>query len=53
LVGHEDDLIINIVDDPYTDPVLVIEFVNKTGIDSLAIATGTAPVVYKEQITSC
>jgi len=48
LVGQEDDLISNAVDDPYTDPVLAIEFVNKTGIDSLAIAIGTAPVVYEE-----
>jgi len=48
LVGQEDDLIINAVDDPYTDPVLAIKFVNTTDIDSLAIAIGTAPVVYEE-----
>lgn len=44
--GKEDDL-----DggdgDPYTDPQEAVEFVNRTGIDSLAVAIGTAHGVYK------
>ncbi len=48
LVGQEDDLIIDSVDEPYTDPFQAAEFVNETGIDSLAIAIGTAHGLYKE-----
>ncbi len=44
--GKEDDL-----DggdgDPYTDPAQAVEFVERTGIDSLAVAIGTAHGVYK------
>ena len=44
--GKEDDL-----DggdgDPYTDPQEAVEFVKRTGVDSLAIAIGTAHGVYK------
>lgn len=44
--GKEDDL-----DggdgDPYTDPQEAVEFVKRTGIDSLAVAIGTAHGVYK------
>lgn len=44
--GKEDDL-----DggdgDPYTDPKEAVDFVNRTGIDSLAVAIGTAHGVYK------
>ncbi len=44
--GKEDDL-----DggdgDPYTDPQEAVEFVQRTGIDSLAVAIGTAHGVYK------
>ncbi|WP_240205806.1 tagatose-bisphosphate aldolase subunit GatY [Vibrio sp. CyArs1] len=48
LVGQEDDLIIDSVDEPYTDPVQAFDFANRTGIDSLAIAIGTAHGLYKE-----
>lgn len=48
LVGQEDDLIIESVDEPYTDPSQAFEFVERTGIDSLAIAIGTAHGLYKE-----
>ncbi|MCW8345816.1 tagatose-bisphosphate aldolase subunit GatY [Vibrio sp. ZSDZ65] len=48
LIGQEDDLIIESVDEPYTDPMQAVEFVSKTGIDSLAIAIGTAHGLYKE-----
>ncbi|MGF1695444.1 tagatose-bisphosphate aldolase subunit GatY [Vibrio lamellibrachiae] len=49
LVGQEDDLIIESVDEPYTDPMQAAEFVAKTGIDSLAVAIGTAHGLYKEE----
>ncbi|WP_413112444.1 tagatose-bisphosphate aldolase subunit GatY [Thaumasiovibrio sp. DFM-14] len=48
LVGQEDDLIIDTVDEPYTDPTQAAEFVERTGVDSLAIAIGTAHGLYKE-----
>lgn len=48
LVGQEDDLVVDSVDEPYTDPVQAAEFVERTGIDSLAIAIGTAHGLYKE-----
>ncbi|MGV2990210.1 tagatose-bisphosphate aldolase subunit GatY [Vibrio sp. E150_011] len=49
LVGQEDDLVVDSVDEPYTDPLQAVEFVNKTGVDSLAIAIGTAHGLYKEK----
>jgi tagatose 1,6-diphosphate aldolase GatY/KbaY len=49
LVGQEDDLIIESVEEPYTDPNQAAEFVSKTGIDSLAVAIGTAHGLYKEE----
>ena len=42
--GKEDDLVA--VADTNTDPMEAKEFVEKTGIDSLAVAIGTAPVSY-------
>jgi tagatose 1,6-diphosphate aldolase GatY/KbaY len=48
LVGQEDDLVVDSVDEPYTDPMQAAEFVERTGIDSLAIAIGTAHGLYKE-----
>jgi fructose-bisphosphate aldolase class II len=47
LSGIEDDL--NISDDKskYTDPDQVVEFVTKTGCDSLAVAVGTSHGAYK------
>ena len=44
--GKEDDLDGG-DDNPYTDPREAIEFVEKTGVDSLAVAIGTAHGVYK------
>lgn len=44
--GKEDDLD-NGQDNPYTDPGEAKELVEKTGIDSLAIAIGTAHGIYK------
>lgn len=44
--GKEDDLDGG-DDNPYTDPVQAEEFVRKTGIDSLAVAIGTAHGIYK------
>ena len=44
--GKEDDLV-NGDDSPYTDPEQAREFVERTGVDSLAIAIGTAHGVYK------
>lgn len=44
--GKEDDLDGG-DDNPYTDPAQAVEFVEKTGIDSLAVAIGTAHGVYK------
>ena len=43
--GKEDDLIAE--GDIYTDPTAASEFVMRTGIDSLAVAIGTAHGVYK------
>lgn len=44
--GKEDDLIAG-DKNPYTDPQEAVEFVNATGVDSLAVAIGTAHGVYK------
>ncbi|MGI6211984.1 MAG: class II fructose-1,6-bisphosphate aldolase [Anaerovoracaceae bacterium] len=44
--GKEDDLEGG-DDSPYTDPKQAAEFVDRTGVDSLAIAVGTAHGVYK------
>lgn len=45
--GVEDDLSVDESQARYTDPHLAAEFVNRTGIDSLAIAIGTAHGMYK------
>ncbi|MBQ9512898.1 MAG: class II fructose-1,6-bisphosphate aldolase [Lachnospiraceae bacterium] len=47
LAGVEDD--VKVADDKaqYTDPDQVVEFVDKTGCDSLAIAVGTSHGAYK------
>ena len=47
LVGIEDDLIVDEKEAIYTDPNQAKEFVERTGIDSLAIAIGTAHGLYK------
>ena len=45
LAGVEDD--VNVADHSYTDPGQVQEFVEKTGVNSLAIAIGTSHGAYK------
>ncbi|MGF1777328.1 tagatose bisphosphate family class II aldolase [Vibrio nomapromontoriensis] len=48
LSGQEDDLIVDAKNALFTDPDAAVEFINRTGIDSLAIAIGTAHGMYKE-----
>lgn len=45
--GVEDDLSVDEADARYTDPDLAADFVERTGLDSLAIAIGTAHGLYK------
>ena len=47
LAGIEDDVNVSAADSSYTDPDQVQEFVQATGVDSLAIATGTSHGAYK------
>lgn len=47
LVGQEDDLVVDSREAAYTDPAAAAEFVERTGVDSLAIAIGTAHGLYK------
>ena len=47
LAGIEDDVNVAAEDASYTDPAQVIEFVERTGVDSLAIAIGTSHGAYK------
>lgn len=47
LSGIEDDVNVSSEDASYTDPNEVEDFVNRTGIDSLAIAIGTSHGAYK------
>ena len=47
LAGIEDAVQVNAEDASYTDPNEVEDFVNRTGIDSLAIAIGTSHGAYK------
>lgn len=47
LGGREDDLVVDEKDAMYTNPDDALEFVQRTGIDSLAIAIGTAHGLYK------
>lgn len=47
LGGQEDDLVVSEENATFTDPNAAKEFVEKTGIDSLAVAIGTAHGVYK------
>ena len=45
--GTEDDITVDEKDATFTDPKEAKEFVDRTGVDSLAIAVGTAHGVYK------
>ena len=47
LSGREDDLIVEAADAFYTDPLQAQDYVEKTGIDSLAVAIGTAHGMYQ------
>lgn len=49
LGGQEDDLIVDEKDSKYTNPSQATDFVKRTGIDSLAVAIGTAHGLYKEE----
>lgn len=48
LVGQEDNINIKFEDSQLTDPNLASDFVEKTGIDSLAVAIGTAHGLYNK-----
>ncbi len=45
--GTEDDIVVDHADATYTDPEEAKRFVEETGVDSLAIAVGTAHGVYR------
>lgn len=47
LGGQEDDLSVDEKDSIYTDPKSAVEFIVRTGVDSLAVAIGTAHGLYK------
>jgi len=47
LGGQEDEMTVDSKDAIYTNPDSALEFVKRTGIDSLAIAIGTAHGLYK------
>ena len=47
LAGVEDDVNVSAADATYTDPDQALDFVTRTGIDSLAIAIGTSHGAYK------
>ncbi|MEX0632168.1 class II fructose-bisphosphate aldolase [Serratia ureilytica] len=47
--GQEDDLIVDTADSFYTDPAAAREFVAATGIDSLAVAIGSAHGLYRRE----
>lgn len=47
LAGVEDEVNVKAEDATYTDPQQAVDFVNRTGVDSLAIAIGTSHGAYK------
>jgi tagatose 1,6-diphosphate aldolase GatY/KbaY len=47
LGGQEDDLSVDFEKVSYTDPCSAAEFIKRTGIDSLAVAIGTAHGLYR------
>ncbi|MED2974122.1 tagatose bisphosphate family class II aldolase [Fictibacillus sp. B-59209] len=49
LGGQEDDLIVDEKDSFFTDPEKAVEYVERTGIDSFAVAIGTAHGMYKSE----
>ncbi len=53
LAGIEDDVQVEHGSESYTKPEEVIEFVKRTGVDSLAIAIGTSHGAYKFKPEQC
>ena len=53
LAGVEDEVKVSAEDSSYTRPDEVEEFVNRTGVDSLAIAIGTSHGAYKVTAAQC
>ena len=53
LAGIEDDVCVEAGNESYTKPEEVIEFVRRTGVDSLAIAIGTSHGAYKFTPDQC
>ena len=53
LAGVEDDVVVEFGKSSYTDPDQVQDFVNRTGVDSLAIAIGTSHGAYKFKKEQC
>ena len=53
LAGVEDEVKVSAEDSSYTRPDEVEEFVNRTGVDSLAIAIGTSRGAYKFTAAQC
>ncbi|POP45508.1 tagatose bisphosphate family class II aldolase [Superficieibacter electus] len=49
LGGQEDDLVVDAKDSAYTSPEAAAEFVQRTRIDSLAVAIGTAHGLYTQE----
>ena len=47
LAGVEDDVVVEAGKESYTNPDQVVDFVTRTGVDSLAIAIGTSHGAYK------
>ncbi|MCL2698940.1 MAG: ketose-bisphosphate aldolase [Defluviitaleaceae bacterium] len=47
LAGVEDEVKVHAADATYTDPDQAVDFVKRTGVDSLAIAIGTSHGAYK------
>lgn len=47
LAGVEDEVNVSAADATYTDPAQAVDFVKRTGVDSLAIAIGTSHGAYK------
>lgn len=47
LAGVEDDVNVSAENATYTDPLQAVDFVKRTGVDSLAIAIGTSHGAYK------
>ncbi|MGI6509208.1 MAG: class II fructose-1,6-bisphosphate aldolase [Erysipelotrichaceae bacterium] len=53
LAGVEDDVVVSREDSKYTKPEEVVEFVERTGCDSLAIAIGTSHGAFKFTPEQC